>query len=194
MTTNKARETIPRPYALSLWLAELGCNSEQIASVIGIEPEAVGGLLKVAALKTRRLAAELRSGTGSRSVLVFERDGKQVVAEGAALARQRRGVLHVVALHATTRRRSFAPSEAYLRRGAELREEAERRLVDAARQALLFSVDVVPHAVVGSETDALEAVTHGWGPATVVGPQGRALERACRSVGCPRVLTDRRGA
>lgn len=172
----------------------MGCNSEQIAAVVGIEPEAVAGLLKVGALKTRRLAAELRSGSGARSVLVFEGDGSEVVSEGAALARERGGVLHIVALHDTVRRRSFAPSSAYLRRGAQLRQEAERKLVDAARQALLFGVDVVPHAIVGSRTQALESVTHSWGPATVVGPDGRDLERACRSVGCPRVLIDLRGA
>lgn len=187
MNEQQSRARLPQAYALSLWLRDLGFNDEQIASVLSIEREAIGSLLQVAELKVERLRRQAQQpGDAPQSVVVFVDGDDQLIDKGAQLARDHGLLLHLVAVHRKERIRtsSLDGGESGLRPAGLMRRDAERRLLHAARRALGWGVDVVPHAIAGRHGKAVRRITESWGPVIFVvrstDQRRRALERAAR--------------
>ena len=142
---------LPNAYALSIWLRGVGCNEEQIASVLGVDPEAVGPMLDIAELKLARLRRT--SGDGSldrhiRSVATFVGGDDRTIDAAADLAKDGNALLHLIGVTAGT---CLVPT-----------------VVQAARRAVARGADVVPHALIGDKRSALETVAERWGLLTLV--------------------------
>ncbi len=198
MNEHQARANLPRAYALSLWLRDLGCNEEQIASVLSIETEAVRPLLKLAALKVRRLRAAQTSATDpTPGIAVFVCGCDEHIDAAAAIAKRSGGPLHLLACYNATKRVVFGGSERALQRGGGLARQADAALLYAARRAVTWGVDVVPHAIPGDPRKALSIVQETWGPLTVVvganDPIRRAVERVAARTDARVVVVDASG-
>lgn len=198
MNTNRARESLPQAYALSLWLRDLGCNEEQIGAVLGIEPDGVPALLRLARLKVERELTAMRfDRERARGVLVFADDAEFVLSEAVRIARPHGALIHLVALHRTVRRSSFGASERKMRKGGEWRREAEASLLNVARRAVLLGVDVVPHVLAETPEAAIGEIARVWGPVTVVASvhreDRRHLARGARRVRSEVLAVDESG-
>jgi hypothetical protein len=180
-----------KAHSLAMWMRDLGSSREQIASVLGIETREVSGVLG----RARSIGshpARLKA-NGASNVLVFLNDADdRVVDRAAALARRRHAKLHLVARYRRLHHGAFGVSATKMRKGASYREEAEARLLDAARLAVHRGIDVVPHAIAGSEADALRLITEGHGAMIVVvdGRDHRHLEKAAHRVGAEMLVAD----
>lgn len=60
----EAIRQLPTAYAVALRLQDAGADDTLIAAALDVEPEAVGGLLEIAAAKLDHVAASPRGGPG----------------------------------------------------------------------------------------------------------------------------------
>ena len=176
-------------YSLAMWMRDLGSSTEQIAGVLGIETSQVPGELG----RARSIASHpARSKPhATPNVVVFLNDADdRLVDRAAVIARSRHAKLHLVARHRRQHHAAFGVSATNLRKGAAYREAAEARLLDAARLAVHRGIDVVPHAITGSEEDALRLIPEEHGAVIVVvdGREHRHLEKAARRFGRAELL------
>ena len=139
---------IPQHYALALWLRDLGCTNDEIASVLEIATEAVSSLLTIGELKVRGPLSI--PGGGRRGILVFLEDADEgLVDEATTLARRRDARLHLVALRAAA-------------------GDASQDVVDLAARAIRSGVEIVPVAVDCRGESALKALVTASEPITVL--------------------------
>ncbi len=185
MTTTSTATKGSTAYSLAAWMRDLGSSTGQIADVLGVDTQMVPGLIGRARSIAAHPAADSRP-TGEVGIAVFLDDGDdRVVDQAAALAKRQNAKLHLVARHKRVHHGTFALSASKMRKGAAYREEAEARLLDAARLAVHRGIDVVPHAIAGSEEDALRIVMEKHGAMVIVvdDREHRHLEKAARHLG-----------
>jgi hypothetical protein len=184
MDEKRVRQGLPRAYALSLWLRDLGFNEEQIASVLSVESGVVRSLLEVAQLKVKRLLREAHEPSHDPHVVVFVDGDDRLIDQAAGIARDQGVPLHLVAIHHTVRKQTFGVPEKRMQQGGLMRREAEELLLHAARRALASGVDAIPHAIAERPEDAVDTITRMWGAAVFVaradGSLSRMLARATK--------------